>query len=366
MLDNRWVIPYNPFMSATFGCHINVECAVSFASVKYVSKYICKGHDRATMQVNSNDEITRFIDGRYLSPSQSVWRILQFHIHEQHPLITRLQVHLPGQHLVTFDPDEDPQSVLERAANERTTLTAFFAANMDAGTLGIEARKYTYPEFPQHFTWKAQTKSWETRKRGFALSRMYYVGLTAGERFYLRTLLTVVKGPKSFQDLRTFRGTTYPTFCDACIARGLLENDGEWQQCLEEASAMQTGHQLRQLFATILNFCSPTNPAMLWANFRQHICDDLRHRLMTFTNQRDNITDDEVFDFGLYLLNGALEKLGTSLQNFDMPQPLRNWGVEAENRYIAEHSLSYNRDDEQIQAAAHIPLLNQEQKDAFS
>jgi hypothetical protein len=49
-----------------------------------------------------------------------------------------------------------------------------------------------------------------------------------------------------------------------------------------------------------------------------------------------------------------------------MPQPLRNWGVEAENRYIAEHSLSYNRDDEQIQAAAHIPLLNQEQKDAFS
>jgi len=202
---------------------------------------------------------------------------LQFHIHEQHPSITRLQVHLPGQHQVTFDSDEDPQSVLERAANERTTLTAFFAANMDAGTLGIEARKYTYPEFPQHFTWKAQTKSWETRERGFALGRMYYVGLAAGERFYLRTLLTVVKGPKSFQDLRTFRGTTYPTFHDACMARGLLENDGEWQQCLEEASAMQTGHQLHQLFATILNFCSPTNPAMLWANFRQHICDDLQH-----------------------------------------------------------------------------------------
>lgn len=149
-------------MSAMFGCHINVECAVSFASVKYVSKYICKGHDRATMQVNSNDEISQFIDGRYLSPSQSVWRILQFQIHEQHPSITRLQVHLPGQHLVTFDPDEDPQSVLERAANKRTTLTAFFAANLDAGALGIEARKYTYPEFPQHFTWKAQTKSWET------------------------------------------------------------------------------------------------------------------------------------------------------------------------------------------------------------
>ncbi|KAG2138317.1 hypothetical protein DEU56DRAFT_715087, partial [Suillus clintonianus] len=64
---------------------------------------------------------------------------------------------------------------------------------------------------------------------------------------------------------------------------------------------MQTGNQLRQLFATILNFCSPTNPATLWANFRQHICDDLRHRLMAITNRRDDmITDDEVFDFGLY------------------------------------------------------------------
>lgn len=51
MVDNRWIVPYNPYLSAKFDCHINVECLVSFATLKYVNKYIHKGSDRATLQV---------------------------------------------------------------------------------------------------------------------------------------------------------------------------------------------------------------------------------------------------------------------------------------------------------------------------
>ena len=50
-VDNRWIVPYNPYLSAKFDCHINVECLVSFATLKYVNKYIHKGSDRATLQV---------------------------------------------------------------------------------------------------------------------------------------------------------------------------------------------------------------------------------------------------------------------------------------------------------------------------
>lgn len=50
-VDNRWIVPYNPYLSAKFNCHINVECLVSFATLKYVNKYIHKGSDRATLQV---------------------------------------------------------------------------------------------------------------------------------------------------------------------------------------------------------------------------------------------------------------------------------------------------------------------------
>ncbi len=55
---------------------------------------------------------------------------------------------------------------------------------------------------------------------------MFFVSPTAGERFHLRTLLTVVKGPTSFENLRTINGIEFPTFRDACIHLGLLEDDG--------------------------------------------------------------------------------------------------------------------------------------------
>ena len=130
-----------------------------------------------------------------------MWQILQFHIHEQQPSITQLQVHLPGQHMVTFDPNKDVEAVQQWAASEQTTLTTFFNANTDLGALGVEACHHTYQEFPQYFTWKPKEKVWALCQRGYALGHMYYVSPTSGERFYLRTLLTIVKGPTSFAHL---------------------------------------------------------------------------------------------------------------------------------------------------------------------
>jgi len=53
------------------------------------------------MEISSHcDEIKQYIDGCYISAPEAVWRLFQFHIHEQHPPITRLQVHLLGQHMV--------------------------------------------------------------------------------------------------------------------------------------------------------------------------------------------------------------------------------------------------------------------------
>jgi molybdenum cofactor biosynthesis enzyme MoaA len=41
-----------------------------------------------------------------------------------------------------------------------------------------------------------------------------------------------------------FDNVIYSTFCDACQARGLLEHDGKWMECLHDANLMQTGKQL--------------------------------------------------------------------------------------------------------------------------
>jgi hypothetical protein len=48
--DNRWIVPYNPYLSARYAAHINVEIASTITAVKYLYKYIYKGSDRATAE----------------------------------------------------------------------------------------------------------------------------------------------------------------------------------------------------------------------------------------------------------------------------------------------------------------------------
>lgn len=238
---------------------------MSLASLKYVNKYIYKGHDRTTLQVTDKDDIKRYIDARYVSAIEGVWRLYHFPLHDRDPSVVRLQIHLEGQHMVTFRPDDSVEAVRERAESEKTTLTAFFDANKATGEVGDLARSLAYHEFPKRFTWNPSSRKWTVRQANFnTIGRLYFISPTAGELFYLRTLLTAVRGPTSFENLRTFDNVQHVTYRDACVARGLLADDGEWRQCLDEASHMQTGRQLRQLFTTMLIFCAPTAPLTLW------------------------------------------------------------------------------------------------------
>jgi hypothetical protein len=60
-LDNRWVVPYNPYLLRLLNCHINVEVCGSMKVVKYLFKYISKGHDRVSVVMRdaskANDDV---------------------------------------------------------------------------------------------------------------------------------------------------------------------------------------------------------------------------------------------------------------------------------------------------------------------
>ena len=231
--------------------------------------YIQKGPDLTSFEINDHDEIKRYMEGRYISPSEAVHHIYQFDVHGQVLNVICLQVHLPGQHMITFNPDDNVDTILDRASHEHTTLTAYFDANANGGNLGEQARKYTYQEFPQHFTWYADHKEWSIRCSDPAIGCMYFVPPTAGECFYLRTLLMVVKGAKSFEDLRRYNSNEpHPTFHSACLARGLLQDDGEWVQCLAEGSMMFTGARLRHLFTTTSFFVNHPDLINYGNNFK--------------------------------------------------------------------------------------------------
>jgi hypothetical protein len=249
--------------------------------------------------------------------------------------------------MVVFDPDEPIETIVSRAAAERTTLTQFFYMNSLENEIGRQARSVTYQDFPHEFVWHKDTKTWTKRQRGYSLGRMYFVPPTGGERFYLRTLLTIARGPKSFRDLCTYQGIEYSTFQAACRARGLLEDDGEWRICLSEASQIQTGVRLRHLFASMLLFCQISSPEILWLEFRDHICDDLSVRV-------PNPTVDRIRDFGLFLLNGVLTESGYSLQHFpDMPLPLETWSHLNGNHLITDQ-LNYDWDTESQSFQQHM------------
>nr|XP_040254015.1 uncharacterized protein LOC109758555 [Aegilops tauschii subsp. strangulata] len=77
MLDNRWVVPYNPYLLRMFNCHINVEVCSSIKAVKYLYKYIYKGHDKASFSIDQPDadgnidEIKRYVDARVAFNAQA-------------------------------------------------------------------------------------------------------------------------------------------------------------------------------------------------------------------------------------------------------------------------------------------------------
>ena len=66
VFTNKDVVPHNKFLSIYFSCHINVEVAVGIESVKYLYKYITKGHDRSFIELHDNNEATAFMDSRYV------------------------------------------------------------------------------------------------------------------------------------------------------------------------------------------------------------------------------------------------------------------------------------------------------------
>ncbi|KAF7127851.1 hypothetical protein RHSIM_Rhsim11G0017500 [Rhododendron simsii] len=329
--------------------------------VKYIHKYIYKGYDCATMVLGSINEIQQYLDGRYIGPPEAACRIFGHHLHEEVPTVMRLDLHLPGMHCVYFNLNETLESIRARATHQKSTLTEFFswyASNPIACA-------YTYQEFPQHFVWKKTEKIWMPRITGFAIGRMYFVSHNCGEKFYMRLLLTIVKAPKSFECLRTVDNVLHDTYKSACVAKGLLEDDEEWIQCLIEVAIMKTGYQLRRLFSIIVTQCSPLQPYALWKQFSLHICDDRAYKIhMLFGIS--NPTEAQVEDYGVYLLNQLLQESGKTLFDFPpMPHPSGNWNAVVGNRLILEHR-QLRFEDQQTNAQNQIDSLNNAQRTALS
>ncbi|KAH9621045.1 hypothetical protein KSS87_018778 [Heliosperma pusillum] len=279
MLDNRWVIPYNPYLMTMFNCHLNVEVCSTIQAVKYLYKYVYKGHDKVSFNVTVAgnpeviDEIEQFQSGRWVSPCEAVWRIFGFDLYEIQPPVMPLQVHLPNMQTIQIRPREDLEEVIANEKRARTPMTEFFKVN--AGDTSNNEPRYSYGEFPEHFRWDTKHRTCFKRKTKLrVIGKLVFVAPSEGERYFLRLLLLHVRAPKSFQDLLTVEGCRFATFQEAALKLRFLEHDNTVEMCLDEADVVQMPFSLRRLFAIMLIFCQPKNPPSLWDKYYPCMSED--------------------------------------------------------------------------------------------
>ncbi|XP_056695184.1 uncharacterized protein [Spinacia oleracea] len=128
-MDNRSVIPYNLYLSSLFDCHLNVEVCSTIMAVKYLYKYVYKGHDRISFNVVQDgstaivDEIQEYQAGRWVSPCEAAWRIFGFDLLEMSPSVLPLQIHLTNLQTIQVIPHENLDEIISNDKRSRTQLT---------------------------------------------------------------------------------------------------------------------------------------------------------------------------------------------------------------------------------------------------
>ncbi|XP_071688036.1 uncharacterized protein [Rutidosis leptorrhynchoides] len=348
-LDNSFVVPYNRYLLLKYNAHINVEWCNRSRAIKYLFKYLNKGPDRATIVIQENltqienssvakivevDEIKNYLDCRYLSPCEAVWRMFSFDIHFSQPSVIKLSYHLPNQQAITVHDSANLPALLHRESIKETMFTQWFELNKR----DENARQFTYAKIPIHYVWNQDAKEWTPRKQ-----RIVYSNPASGERYYLRMLLNIVKGPQSFEDIRSVNGILHPTFKDACFAYGLINDDKEWTEAIDEATLWASGSQLRDFFVTILLFCNVSKPLKLWEQHWEALSDDILRKRRKLYNYPDLIlTETQIKNYCLVEIEAILNKNGKSLADYpDLPQPDQSLLTHKDNRLIREE-LNYN------------------------
>ncbi|XP_035843847.1 uncharacterized protein LOC110931184 [Helianthus annuus] len=164
---------------------------------------------------------------------------------------------------------------------------------------------------------------WEPRKGKKSIGRIHSVSPTLGEAYFLRILLNKVRGPTSFDDIKTVNGKVYDTYRDACYALGLLDDDSEYVEAIKEANLTGSASYIRNLFSTMLLSGSLSRPEVVWETSWRYMADDFVYRLAKYHRVTAlSIPDHQLKNYVLVEIEKFLLRNNSSLRRFEsMPYP---------------------------------------------
>ena len=170
-----------------------------------------------------------------------------------------------------------------------------------------------------------------------------------------------VKEPTSFKDIRTVEGHEYNTYREACLALGLLENDNQWNETLQQGAHYDSPAQHRTLIAVIPSYCEPFNPQALWDRHKDSMSEDI---LNTLRRENPDITlnyTDAIYNHALIKLEKTvLWMCGKPLSEIGTTAPLRQDAPIMSREIFREFSYDTHQMRQFLQE--HEPLLNAEQR----
>ena len=183
VIDNSFIVPYNPLLLLRYECHINVELCCSPKAAKYLFKYVTKGSDRAMVNTKFDgqprDEIEEYKDMRSVGSSEAVWHLLNFPISDRYPGVTALRVHLKDQQQIVFDLKQEEEAIEK---GRTTELTAWFDFNFQSLKEGVPPESLPkYVDMPKEHMYNLSTKTWTKRKKtSGVIGRIHSVNPVAG------------------------------------------------------------------------------------------------------------------------------------------------------------------------------------------
>jgi hypothetical protein len=276
-VEDANVVAYNPALLRMWDGHINVEYSGSSLIVLYLYKYIYKGPDRVSFSVNNledADEITQFVNHRYLSSMEAMWRVLGYHTYPgPRPSVVCIKVHLPR--------DEDRRI----GRNQQPTMSDFLLylhrpevlADFKFDELFAHYRVTSdRSEVPRDREFVETTLPYRTyyyyRRQATIITRIGMIYPGAGELWFLR-LICGRRPVCSYADARTVDEIEYGSYQEAAVAAGYVNQAQEESTlALHECLLYETPRELRSLFVMLTLEGYPTLEA-----FQDH---DLRTAMM--------------------------------------------------------------------------------------
>ena len=258
------------------------------------------------------------------------------------------------------------RNILEK--NSDTTLMAWLELNKTDEF----ARTLLYSDLPKHYTFLKRSRKWKRRKtpNENVAGRMYNVHSKDSERFALRLILNHIRGPTSFEQIKTVNNVLHSSFYAAAIERNLIQNSEEAINCLEEAYLLINGaHKFREFFAQFLINCSP-EATNLWERFKLRLSEDIYFQIKTASNNDHLEHSEDIILLGLIEIKKIVELEGSSLDAIPGLPQLTTERIESLLSMFNYNMLTTNVQGSTIEEARKIlennlTKLNTEQKNCF-